>query len=124
MRIFASVSVVILASALALPAAACDRHGGMYGQLSGASWTDYNPATAESDSLFLQKQLAKWHAKNAAKAAEVKPVKPSFSKASDRASLAAKARLATKKVDLSEQAAFAPVIKVAKTDELTEATPR
>jgi len=59
MRILLSASVILLASALSLPSAACDRHGGgMFGQLDGASWTEYNPAAAESDALFLEKQLS------------------------------------------------------------------
>jgi len=94
MRIVTSASVLIIASAMALPSAACDRHGGMFGQLGGASWTDYNPVTAESDALFLDEKLSEWHKLNAVPPAEVKPVKPTFSKASSRASIAAKTRLA------------------------------
>ncbi len=96
MRILAATSIVLLTSALALPSVACDRHGGMFGQLSGASWTDYNPATAESDALFLEEQLSKWHARNSEPSVEAKPAKPSFSKVTSRASLAAQARLAKK----------------------------
>lgn len=93
MRILLSASVILLASALSLPSAACDRHGGgMFGQLNGASWTEYNPAAAESDALFLEKQLSEWHKQNAVPSA--KPKKPTFSKVSNRASTAAKARLA------------------------------
>lgn len=96
MRIFISTSALLIVSAFALPSFACDRHGGTFGQLSGATWTDYNPASAESDALFLEKQLSKWHEQNSTSPAEVKPAKPSFSKVSSRASLAAQARLAKK----------------------------
>ena len=102
MKIFVSTSVFLIASSMALPSFACDRHGGMFGQLSGARWTDYNPATAESDALYLEEQLSKWHEQNAAKPAVVKPAKPSFSKVSTRASVAAQARLA-KKDKLAQQ---------------------
>jgi len=103
MRIVTSASVLIIASAMALPSAACDRHGGMFGQLGGASWTDYNPVTAESDALFLDEKLSEWHKLNAVPPAEVKPAKPTFSKASSRASVAAKTRLA-KRALLTKQA--------------------
>jgi len=103
MRIVTSASVLIIASAMALPSAACDRHGGMFGQLGGASWTDYNPVTAESDALFLDEKLSEWHKLNAVPPAEVKPAKPTFSKASSRASVAAKTRLA-KRGMLTKQA--------------------
>ncbi len=103
MRILVSASVILIASALALPSAACDRHGGIFGQLSGATWTDFNPVTAEADALFLEKQLSEWHKQNGLPpAAEVKPAKPSFSKVATRASAAAQARVA-KKVKLSKQ---------------------
>ena len=102
MRILVSASVLIIASAMALPSAACDRHGGMFGQLGGASWTDYNPVAAESDALFLDEKLSEWHKLNAVPPAEVKPAKPTFSKASSRASDAAKKRL-TKRAQFMKQ---------------------
>lgn len=104
MRTVLSTSVFALLAAVALPSEACDRHGGMFGQLSGASWTDYNPATAESDALFLEQQLSKWHERNAQKREAVKPAKPSFSNASNRASIAAQARLAKRSQTLTETA--------------------
>jgi len=93
MRIIFSASVILLASALSLPSAACDRHGGgMYGQFGGASWTDYNPTTAESDAL-LEEKLSAWNKKIADREAK-QAAKPTFSKVSSRASIAAKALLA------------------------------
>lgn len=102
MRILISSSIVLLSAAFATQTLACDRHGGMFGQLNGASWTDYNPATAESDALFLEERLSEWHKQNTVQPAEAKPTKPSFSKASTRAAMAAQARLA-KRVNLEEQ---------------------
>lgn len=102
MKILLSTSVFALFAAVALPSQACDRHGGMFGQLSGASWTDYNPATAESDALFLEQQLSKWHEQNAEKPAIVKPTKPSFSNASNRASIAAQARIAKRAQEIAK----------------------
>lgn len=102
MRILFSASILTLACAIALPSTACDRHGGMFGQLSGAGWTDFNPSTATSDALFLEEQLSEWHKQNPAPADAVKPAKPTFSKASSRAAFAAQARMA-KRVTLSKQ---------------------
>ena len=96
MRVLMSASLLILGLALAPQSLACDRHGGAFGQLSGASWADYDPALAEADSLFLEESLSKWHKENDVPRAVVKPAKPSFSKASTRASLAAQQRLAKK----------------------------
>ena len=97
MRILVTASILVFASAAALPSSACDRHGGgMFGQFGGASWTDYDPATAESDAMFLDQQLNEWHKKNAVPQEPVKPAKPTFSSASNRASIAAQARLAKK----------------------------
>lgn len=97
MRIIASATIILFASALSLPSAACDRHGGgMFGQFGGSSWTEYNPAGAEADSLTLEEQLSQWHKQNAATTAKVPSAKPSFSKVSSRASTSAKARLAIK----------------------------
>jgi len=109
MRILISTSVLLISLALALPSAACDRHGGMFGQLGGATWTDYNPAAAESDALFLEEQLTKWHEQNSEPAAKVKPAKPSFSKVTSRASLAAQARLAKRSKPSKETDAQAKV---------------
>ncbi len=94
MRILLSASVLLLASALSLPSAACDRHGasGFYGQFNGASWSDYNPPLSESDVLIPEAELSEWDKQNVVPAA--KPKKPTFSKVSSRASVAAKARLA------------------------------
>ena len=97
MRILLTASILVFASAAALPSSACDRHGGgMFGQFGGASWTDYNPATAESDAAFLDEQLNEWHKKNAVPQEAIKPAKPTFSSASNRASIAAQARIARK----------------------------
>ena len=96
MRILATVSILTIAAATALPAQACDRHGGFFGQLGGASWTDYDPATADADALFLAQQLSEWHKQNEVPPAEVKPIKPTFSSASNRAAKAAQARMARK----------------------------
>lgn len=96
MRILATAAILTLAAATALPASACDRHGSFFGQMSGASWTDYDPATADADALFLEQQLSEWHKQNAAPPAEVKPAKPTFSSASNRAAKAAQARMARK----------------------------
>ena len=96
MRILATVSILTIAAAAALPAQACDRHGGFFGQLGGASWTDYDPATAEADALFIEQQLSEWHKQNELPPAEVKPAKPTFSSASNRAAKAAQARMARK----------------------------
>ena len=95
MKILVSTSVILIASALSMPSVACDRHGGgMFGQLDGASWTEYNPAASESDALLMEQQLSEWHKQNAVQPAKAQPKKPSFSKVSLRASTAAKARLA------------------------------
>ena len=96
MRIFATATILTLAATTALPASACDRHGSFFGQLGGASWTDYDPATADADALFLEQQLSEWHKQNAVPSAEVKPKKPTFSSASNRAAKAAQARMARK----------------------------
>jgi len=101
MRILASTAIILLTMAVALPAASCDRHGGMFGQMNGSSWADYNPLQSEAEALLLEEQLSAWHEKNPAPVAKVKPAKPSFSNASSRASQAAQARLA-KKVKLSQ----------------------
>lgn len=122
MRILVTASILVLATAAALPSSACDRHGGMFGQLGGASWTDYNPETAESDALFLEKQLNEWHKKVSAPPAEVKPAKPSFSNASNRASMAAQARMA-KKAKLT-QTAKAETPSSAKPQNSAEIAPR
>ncbi len=103
MRIFATATLITLATAAALPAQACDRHGGFFGQLDGANWMDYNPATAEADALFLEQQLSEWHKQNGVPAIKTKPKKPSFSSASNRAAKAAQARVA-KKVKLTDGA--------------------
>ena len=96
MRIIVTAAILTLAAATALPASACDRHGSFFGQLGGASWTDYDPATADADALFLEQQLSEWHRQNAVPPAEVKPKKPTFSSASNRAAKAAQARMARK----------------------------
>lgn len=115
MRILISASVILVTSALALPSAACDRHGGggLYGQLGGASWTDYNPTVAESDALFLDEKLSEWHKLNAVPPAEVKPAKPTFSKASSRAAVAAKSRLA-KRADFTKRVKAQSSLKAAR----------
>ncbi|MEP4051558.1 MAG: hypothetical protein ABJN22_04870 [Litorimonas sp.] len=123
MRILATTSIVIIASALSLPSVACDRHGGMFGQLSGASWTDYNPATAESDALFFEEQLSKWHERNAKNAADAKAAKPSFSKVTSRASLGAQARLA-KRSKPAKDANVQPEVTPAKAIDPSETAAR
>jgi len=104
MRILASVSILFAATALTVPATACDLHGagGMFGQLGGATWTDYNPAKAETDSFLLDEKLTDWNKRNAIPSAKAKSSKPSFSKVSTRASMAAQARLA-KRTKLTKQ---------------------
>ena len=122
MRILVSASVVLLATALSLPSAACDRHGGgMYGQFGGASWADYNPTTADSDAL-LEEKLSEWHKKTLVPEAKPKAAKPTFSKVSSRASIAAKARLA-KQAKLTAQDEVQPT-STAKLDGVSEVAPR
>jgi len=98
MRIFVSASVILLASALALPSVACDRHGGggFYGQFHGAGWSDYTPPLSESDISLPEDEFSEWEKRNVVPPAAPKPKskKPTFSKASSRASIAAKSRLA------------------------------
>jgi len=97
MRILISLSAFSVL-AIALPAAACDMHGGgggMFNQLSGASWQHYTP-NDDADALTIEEQLVKWHAESEAKLEAPKPRKPSFASASNRAVIAAKARLAKK----------------------------
>jgi len=97
MRILLPASVILLALALSLPSAACDRHGagGFYGQFNGASWSDYSPPLSETDILIPNEdELSAWEKQNVVPAAA--PKKPTFSKVSSRASFAAKARLAAK----------------------------
>ena len=95
MRILTTASAILLASALAMPAAACDMHGGggFFGQFNGASWSDYTPPASESD---LEDSASEWEKRNASFTPLPKPKKPTFSKFSSRASAAAKARLAAK----------------------------
>ena len=96
MRILVSASVILLASAIALPSAACDRHGagGFYGQFNGASWSDYSPPLSETLSFGSDnEELSEWEKFNVVPPA-AKSKKPSFSKASTRASDAAKSRIA------------------------------
>lgn len=111
MRILVSSSIVLLSVAFAAQSSACDRHGGMFGQLGGASWTDYNPRQYEADALFLEEKINEWHEKNAVSPAEVKPAKPSFSKASSRASSAAQAKLAKRAILKKKTASPEPSIK-------------
>lgn len=120
MRILFSTSVIVLFAGLALTTEACDRHGGVFGQLTGASWSEYNPAAAESDTLFLEQQLSKWHKQNAEQPAVVKPSKPSFSNASNRASIAAQARIAKLLEQMSKTSA--KVETVASTEQKAETT--
>jgi len=97
MRILFTASILTLAAATALPAQACDRHGGFFfGQMNGASWTEYDPETADADELFLQEQLSEWNKQNGVPSVETKPKKPSFSSASNRAAKAAQARMVRK----------------------------
>jgi len=99
MRILASASIILLASALSLPSAACDRHGagGFYGQFNGATWSDYNPPLSESDILLEEEDsLSAWEKLKAVRPAAAPSKKPTFSKVSSRASDAAKARLAAR----------------------------
>jgi len=90
MRILVLASVVLLASALSLPSAACDRHGagGFYGQFNGATWSDYSPPLSESETLFSEDELTAWEKKNDVPPAAAQPKKPTFSKVSSRASTA------------------------------------
>lgn len=98
MRILVLASVILFATALSLPSAACDRHGagGFYGQFNGATWSDYSPPLSESEALFSEDELSTWEKENTVPSAATKPKKPTFSKVSSRASTAAKARLAAK----------------------------
>lgn len=102
MRLLLSTSVFALFAAVASPSEACDRHGGMFGQLSGSSWSDYDPTATESEALLLEQQLSKWHEQNAEQTAVVKPAKPSFSNASNRAAMAAQARMAKRTKQLAK----------------------
>ena len=118
MRLVTTVSIIFLASALASQSSACDRHGGMFGQMDGAGWTDYNFGEDEFDSLFIEQQITEWHKQNPVAPAEVKPEKPSFSKASTRASMAAQARLAKRaKAEPQDKAQPSAATKTDKTPE-------
>lgn len=96
MRILTTASILLFATALASQASACDRHGGMFGQLGGAAWTTYNSSQSSDHDFLMQDSLSQWIEKNNAQPAEVQPKKPSFSKVSTRASMAAQTRLALK----------------------------
>ena len=121
MRIVATMTAFCLISALSAQASACEYHtGGMFGQLSGAAWTSYDPAQAEVDALLIEDQLSKWNKRN--EAAEAKRAKPSFSKASKRASVAAQARLAKRVKAEGSEESKAPVTAALETS--TEAAPR
>jgi hypothetical protein len=103
MRILISASIITLASGLAAQAFACDRHGGAFGQLTGASWAEYDPTLAEADTLFLEESLTKWHKENSVPPVDIKPTKPSFSKASSQAAMAAQERMAKKETQIKKQ---------------------
>ena len=115
MRILASSTIVLFASALAFPAMACDMHGGggMFGQqLRAATWTEYQPTDDQPYTEMLEEQLSAWHKKNATAPVNTAPAKPTFSQVSSQASMAAKARLAKKTLLAGRKTKDAPQVAV------------
>lgn len=113
MRILTSTTVTLFAASLALPAMGCDMHGGggMFGQqLRGATWTEYQPTDDEPYTEMLEEQLSAWHKQNATAPVNTAPAKPTFSKVSSQASMAAKARLAKKTLLAGSKASEAPQV--------------
>lgn len=99
MKIMPSIFAALIVASLSTPALACDRHGGGWGghnALSSANWSTYDEYSAQDDLLpdSVKEQEAKARAAQAYTPRP--PAKPSFSKASVRASDAAQARLSAK----------------------------
>ena len=94
MKKFAIGTLIITASSMALPAFACDMHGGGGWRLGNASanWQSYNPQSYTTDPSLLDEKSG------AALVSQLPPKKtnPSFSNAANRAAILAKSRLAKK----------------------------
>ena len=98
MKIMSSITAALIVASLSTPALACDRHGGGWGghtALSGANWSTYDEYNAQED--FFPDSVKELEAQSRAKKTYTPPpAKPSFSKASVRASDAAQAKLSAK----------------------------
>jgi len=109
-KITIGTSAVIMMS-LAIPAAACDFHGGGFGAfgIPGATWTPYEPqAYTEDPALSEQnKDAALVTPRPTAKA------RPSFSNAANRAASIAKSRVAKKTKDQALEPSKGDLVKKA-----------
>jgi len=112
MKYFVSTAVIVIASATAVPAIACDMHGAGFGAFgnNGANWQPYSPRTYTEDPAFLDQNTDDY--------ASVTPLpsektRPSFSNAANRAAMKAKARAAKKTKKPTEKTAKDTVVKKA-----------
>jgi len=98
MKTMSVISAALIVASLSTPALACDRHGGGWGghtALSGADWSTYDEYNTQQD--FFPDAVKEVEAQSRAKKTYTPPAaKPSFSKASVRASDAAQAKLSAK----------------------------
>jgi len=95
MKYFVSTAVIVIASATAVPAIACDMHGAGFGAFgnSGANWQPYTPRTYTEDPAFLDQNETDYAALTPLPAQKTRP---SFSNAANRAAIAAKSKAAQK----------------------------
>jgi len=96
-------------SALAVPAYACDMHGGAYGFGNpNANWKTYNPRVSTEDPALLNQ--------NAEIDTMITPIppekkRPSFSNAANRAAVVAKSRMAKKAKNQEEKTSKDNIVK-------------
>jgi len=94
LKTFYISSVLIISSAVALPAFACDMHGGAFGFSNpNASWQSYNPQASTIDPSLIDPNTGEAYSMTPVPATKKRP---SFSNAANRASMIAKARVARK----------------------------
>ncbi len=111
LRLFTIISLFFTASAVTLPASACDMHGGGFGFGNPtANWQSYNPRSYTTDPALLGLKDIE--------ASAIKPIppqktRPSFSNAANRAALIAKSRVAQKAKDKAVKASKDEAVKKA-----------